>query len=136
MKPITNLHCPYCEIPVQVEKLGCHSCGVKLEGSFQPNEFAYLMEEDLHFLRIFLECEGRVRDMEAPLGLSYPTIRTRLAALKEKVLREPSSAPAPPAPPSPPKAPGSAHSPLDALAEGSATFEETLNQLKKQRGKK
>ena len=49
------------------------------------NEFATLSPEDLHFLRIFIRCEGRVRDMEPALGLSYPTIRSRLTQLKNKL---------------------------------------------------
>lgn len=63
--------------------LKCESCELKVEGSFGLNEFAGLSEEDLHFLRIFVHCEGRIRDMESALGVSYPTIKGKLAKLKE-----------------------------------------------------
>jgi hypothetical protein len=65
--------------------LVCPACDIKVEGPFQLNEFATLAQDDLHFLRIFVRCEGRIRDMEAALGLSYPTIRARLTALKHRL---------------------------------------------------
>jgi hypothetical protein len=65
--------------------LRCDNCNVKLEGPFQAHEFMFLSEEDLQFLRIFIQFEGRVRDMEAPLGLSYPTIRNRITEFKERL---------------------------------------------------
>ena len=77
--------CPGCSQPLSVSAMSCAQCEVKIEASFELNEFARLSADDLHFLRIFVRCEGKVREMEAALGLSYPTIRTRLATFKEKV---------------------------------------------------
>jgi hypothetical protein len=86
MKPIdSNLACPSCQSALQPKVLVCTSCDIKVEGPFQLNEFATLATDDLHFLRIFVRCEGRIRDMESALGLSYPTIRSRLTALKHKL---------------------------------------------------
>ena len=81
----SNLACPSCQSALQPKLLVCPACDIKVEGPFQLNEFATLAQDDLHFLRIFVRCEGRIRDMEAALGLSYPTIRTRLTALKNKL---------------------------------------------------
>ncbi len=89
-----NLACPSCQRPLSPTVLVCRTCDLKVEGPFALNEFATLSPEDLHLLRVFVLSEGRVRDMEAPLGLSYPTIRTRLKALRQKV----ASAQAAPAP--------------------------------------
>lgn len=86
MKAIdSNLACPSCHNPLQPKILICAACDIKVEGPFQLNEFATMAPEDLHFLRIFVRCEGRIRDMESALGLSYPTIRARLSALKNKL---------------------------------------------------
>ena len=86
MKPIdSNLACPSCQSALQPKVLACPHCDIKVEGPFQLNEFATLAADDLHFLRIFVRCEGRIREMESALGLSYPTIRTRLGALKRKL---------------------------------------------------
>jgi hypothetical protein len=86
MKTIdSSLQCPSCQEALRPKVLGCDHCGVKVEGPFQLNEFATLGAEDLHFLRIFVRCEGKVREMESALGLSYPTIRARLTELKNKL---------------------------------------------------
>jgi len=84
----SNLLCPSCHGQLKPKVLICEDCDLRVEGPFQLNEFATLPPEDLHFLRIFLRCEGRIRDMEPALGLSYPTIRTRLTNLKNKLLGE------------------------------------------------
>lgn len=80
-----NLSCPACQKALSPAVLVCRACDLKVEGHFALNEFATLSGDDLHLLRIFILSEGRIRDMEAPLGLSYPTIRTRLKALRQRV---------------------------------------------------
>jgi hypothetical protein len=65
--------------------LVCDSCGLKVEGDFVMNEFGSLTPDELHFLRVFIYCEGRIRDMEAALGVSYPTVKGHLASIKEKL---------------------------------------------------
>jgi hypothetical protein len=84
----SNLACPACHTALQPKLLVCPACEIKVEGPFQLNEFATLDPDDLHFLRIFVRSEGRIREMESALGLSYPTIRGRLAALKRKLSGE------------------------------------------------
>jgi hypothetical protein len=81
----SSILCPSCKGQLQPKVLVCESCDLRVEGPFEFNEFASLSPDDLHFLRIFVRCEGRVRDMEPALGLSYPTIRTRLTELKNKL---------------------------------------------------
>lgn len=66
---------------MQPHALACH-CGVRVEGPIEINEFANLPLDQLHFLRIFVMFEGRIRDMETALGVSYPTIKARIAELK------------------------------------------------------
>lgn len=80
-----SLLCPACEESLKPRVLGCPSCDLKIEGAFQMNEFAQLGGEDLHLLRIFIRSEGRIRDMESALGLTYPTIRSRLASLRARL---------------------------------------------------
>lgn len=84
----SNILCPVCHGLLSPTVLSCGHCDIRVEGPFQLNEFATLSPEDLHFLRIFIRCEGRVRDMEPALGLSYPTIRGRLTQLKNKLVGE------------------------------------------------
>jgi hypothetical protein len=83
MKSNASICCPVCKGGLVPVRLRCEACAVEVSGRFAGNEFATLGEDDLHFLRIFVVCEGRIRDMESALGVSYPTIKARLAKLKE-----------------------------------------------------
>ena len=92
-------HCPTCQAELTVTALACHPCDLRLEGKFSwnhrpDNEFANLPDEDLHLLRIFVHCEGSIREMESALGVSYPTIKSRLAKLREKLKATPPAGPA------------------------------------------
>lgn len=132
MKPIaSHLACPSCSHPLRPKLLVCDECGITVEGPFQFNEFTRLSLEDLHFLRIFVHCEGRIREMESPLGLSYPTIRARLTALKNRlegapIEEVPASRPAREADPS-------VVSALSELSEGKIDFDEALARIRKRR---
>ncbi len=69
---------------MQPAVLQCPACQTRVEGRFGPgNEFAALSPDELHFLRVFVHCEGSIREMEAALGVSYPTVKARLSALKQ-----------------------------------------------------
>lgn len=63
--------------------LCCDACDIKVKGRFRASEFEALSPELLHFLRIFVHCEGRIKDMERSLGISYPTVKTMIANLKK-----------------------------------------------------
>ncbi len=78
-----NILCPNCSGPLVPTELSCPACELSIRGRFSLNEFASLPEDDLHFLRIFVRSDGRIRDMESALGVSYPTVKARLAKLKE-----------------------------------------------------
>ena len=65
--------------------MACPDCGLRIESEFLENEFAHLDEDALHFLRVFIHCEGRIRDIEAALGISYPTVKARIAELKRRL---------------------------------------------------
>jgi hypothetical protein len=96
-----------------------------VEGRFARNEFASLSAEDLHFLRIFVHCEGRIREMESALGVSYPTIKGRMAKLKEALAMTPATE----APPADDRTAAI----LRELDAGRITFEEAMKQIKELR---
>lgn len=109
--------------------LGCPACNLTVQGTFTANEFANLDAESLHFLRIFIHTEGKIRDMESALGVSYPTIKARMAKLKETLATaKPEPAPEPAAAPQDDVA--AALSELDA---GTISYDELLARIRNRR---
>jgi hypothetical protein len=76
-----------------VTRLSCASCGSALEGTFQLSEIgaspssgaerfgrlARLDAAQLQFVEVFLRCRGVIKNVEDMLGISYPTVKARLA---------------------------------------------------------
>ena len=73
--------CPVCANELAVTRLHCRSCGTTLEGDFSVGRFGRLSREQIALLESFLRSRGNLRDMERELGISYPTVRSRVEAL-------------------------------------------------------
>jgi len=73
--------CPICSSQLSVVRLECGSCGTRLEGSFSLGRFQSLSPEQLDFLEVFIRARGSFKDVERELGISYPTVRSRLDAV-------------------------------------------------------
>jgi hypothetical protein len=73
--------CPVCSSELAVTRLHCRSCGTTLEGDFSVGRFGRLNREQLVLLESFLRSRGNLREMERELGISYPTVRSRVEAL-------------------------------------------------------
>ena len=73
--------CPFCSGSLEVTEASCLGCGVQIRGRFELAPYRNLDAEQLRFLETFLRCRGVIRDVEAALGISYPTVRGRLDAL-------------------------------------------------------
>jgi len=61
-----------------VRRLSCDHCGTALEGRFTRGRIFRLTPEQLAFVEVFLECRGKIKDVEGRLGISYPTVVSRL----------------------------------------------------------
>ena len=70
--------CPVCHDDLIVTRLTCRNCGTALEGRFSMERLFQLTPEQLHFVEVFLRCEGKLNRVQDELGLSYPTVRSRL----------------------------------------------------------
>jgi hypothetical protein len=77
MYPIPT-ECPVCHDDLLVTRLVCRNCGTGLEGRFTLGRLLQLTPEQLHFVEVFLRCEGKLNRVQEELGISYPTVRSRL----------------------------------------------------------
>jgi hypothetical protein len=112
-----------------VTRLQCPHCDTALEGRFTLGRFYQLTPEQLGFAELFLRCEGKLSWAAEELGVSYPTVRSRLdeviRALGYEVRQET------------PSAEKQRHAErrqaiLNDLAAGQITAEEAAKLLKKQ----
>ncbi len=134
-----NVRCPSCNGQLFPRVLVCDSCGLKVEGDFVTNEFGALTPDELHFLRVFIYCEGRIRDMEAALGVSYPTVKGHLASIKAKLNLAGERTPGSPSQDQGPNPAGAmtADDVLDRLESGALSYKDAVKLLraKKKGGK-
>ena len=77
MYPVIG-RCPVCDQDLEVTRLYCRQCDTALEGHFSLGRFYDLSPEQLHFVEIFVRCQGKLNRVQEELGLSYPTVRNRL----------------------------------------------------------
>ena len=91
--------CPVCGYGMVISRLSCSNCGSALVGSFSLAErptpggdrsgearfgrLARLDSTQLEFVEVFLRCRGIIKNVEDMLGISYPTVKTRLANVLE-----------------------------------------------------
>ena len=124
--------CPACDGRLVPRELACKDCGLVVKAEFAGNEFVGLDEDNLHVLRIFVACEGRIRDMERALGVSYPTVKSRLAALRDALGVGRAAAETPRARPTSRRASDSERPAdvLDRLEAGEIDFDEALESIK------
>ena len=73
--------CPVCESSMAVSELTCESCGTSVRGRFPVPDLCRLPEDLYQFLLVFVKNRGVIRDVEKELGISYPTVRSRLDAV-------------------------------------------------------
>ncbi|MBN1639984.1 MAG: DUF2089 domain-containing protein [Anaerolineae bacterium] len=70
--------CPVCGETLSVTRLYCRTCDSTLEGHFTLGRFYQLTPEQMAFVETFIRCEGKMTRVQEELGMSYPTVRSRL----------------------------------------------------------
>lgn len=70
--------CPVCNSKLIATKLKCTKCETVIENEFELSRFSNLTSEQLNFIEVFIKCRGNIKDVEKELGVSYPTVRSKL----------------------------------------------------------
>ncbi|HOA54601.1 MAG: DUF2089 domain-containing protein [Acetivibrionales bacterium] len=70
--------CPVCGQNTEVTAIYCSSCDTKIEGHFTLCRFCRLTAEQKSFIEVFIKCRGNIKEVERELGISYPTVKSRL----------------------------------------------------------
>ena len=82
-----STRCRNCGGELDIERLVCEECSLRIEGRITLPRLARLSAEDREFIELFLLSAGSLKEVGKILDLSYPTVRNRLdrviAHLKE-----------------------------------------------------
>jgi hypothetical protein len=70
--------------PILVERVRLIEKNIKIEGEFDLPPLARLSAEDQVFIMAFVRCDGSIKDMEKTFGISYPTVKSRLARIAQQ----------------------------------------------------
>ncbi|ROO86755.1 hypothetical protein EDD29_4334 [Actinocorallia herbida] len=71
--------------PFVVERVRLAGSGVAIEGRFEPPQLAQLDVNDQVFVAAFVRSHGSIKEMERIFGVSYPTIKSRLNRIAERL---------------------------------------------------
>jgi len=119
--------CPICQSDLEIVKLYCRSCDTSIEGHFQhTTPFQQLTNEQMSFMVTFVRNEGKINRVGEELGMSYPTVRSRLHDLIRALgydvgeEEEPATGGLPDE---------ERRAILEALSQGTLSSEEALNRL-------
>lgn len=113
--------------PFTVERVRLVGNGVAIEGQFEPPQLAQLSADDQVFVAAFVRAHGSIKEMERIFGVSYPTVKSRLNRIAERLdfaldVAEPDPGPAP-----------VGADVIDRLQRGEITAQEALAELEKSR---
>jgi len=67
-----------------VERVKLVKNGIRIEGEFALPPLARLPAEDQVFIMAFIRFDGSIKDMEKAFGISYPTVKSRLARIAQQ----------------------------------------------------
>jgi len=70
--------CPYCGGAMAVTRMSCENCHVAIEAAFPMSRLASLPVEHQRFIEMFVLAGGNLKEIAEQVGVSYPTIRSRL----------------------------------------------------------
>ncbi len=110
--------------PIIVTRYYCPDSDIVVKGEFEvTTPLAQLSDEQIKFVEVFLRNEGKLNRMEGELGISYPTIRSRLHEVIRTLGYEPGKEEATPI------AATDRKRILEALNKGELSFDEAMAML-------
>lgn len=82
---IGKAKCPNCERDMTVARLVCDDCNIRIEAMFELPALTKLSPEDQLFVTAFVHSHGSIKQMEKFFGVSYPTVKNRLASISSQL---------------------------------------------------
>jgi hypothetical protein len=80
--------CPYCGDAMTVTRMSCGRCEVSIAAAFPMSRLASLPVEHQRFIEMFVLASGNLKELAEQVGVSYPTLRSRLDKVIESLRGE------------------------------------------------
>lgn len=116
--------CPTCGGQLIIREVRCVDCETEVRAEYRQCDFCSLTDEQATFLKIFVTSRGNLSEVEKRLGISYPTVRSKLEEIVNVLTRAENQ------PLKRESAKSSRRSILDAVARGEISPEEALSKLR------
>ncbi len=71
--------CPVCNSTLEIKEYHCTKCDTTIRGNFEVGDLASLSATQQEFVKTFICNHGNIKEVEKALGISYPTVKNRLA---------------------------------------------------------
>jgi hypothetical protein len=71
--------------PIVVERVRLTDKNIAIEGEFELPSLARLSAEDQIFVTAFIKSDGSIKELERMFGISYPTVKNRLARIAGQI---------------------------------------------------
>ena len=83
-----NQDCPYCGASMVVTRMTCGHCDVSIVADFPMSRLGSLPVEHQKFIEMFVLAGGNLKELAEQVGVSYPTLRSRLDKVIEALRGE------------------------------------------------
>ena len=83
-----NQDCPYCGGPMVVARMTCDHCEIAVDATFPMSRLGSLPVEHQKFIEMFVLAGGNLKELAEQVGVSYPTLRSRLDKVIEALRGE------------------------------------------------
>lgn len=77
--------CPECGAAMRITTVTCEECELALQGQLATPRLYRLSAEDQQFVELFVMASGSLKRTASLLQVSYPTVRSRLDRLIERL---------------------------------------------------
>ena len=82
---ISKAKCPNCATQMDITRCVCETCDIQISGDFDLPELAKLTVEEQDFVIAFIQLHGSIKQVGEHFGMSYPTVKSKLAAIGEQL---------------------------------------------------
>jgi hypothetical protein len=81
-------HCPICDSNMDIVEYHCPKCDISIKGRFGIGDLAALSVVQQEFVKVFVCSGGNIREVEKILGISYPTVKSRLNEISQVLCKK------------------------------------------------